>query len=105
MKYLGALVLGIMLALAVVVPASADSMERDQIAQEDHAIAFALSNIPYGDNGLTFGAGVGMFEDESALAIGASYGKGPLSFTFNSVTTDDGKNMGAGIGVSWKFGK
>ena len=91
--------------LAVTGPVLADPMERDQMAQEDHAIAFALSNIPYGDKGLTFGVGLGMFEDESAFAVGASYGEGPLSFTFNSVTTDDGKNMGAGVGVSWKFGK
>ena len=99
MKYLIALSLGIM--LAVTGPVVAGSMEQ---SEENRAIRLALRNLPSGGEGLSIGAGVGAFESKSALAAGASYGRAPLSFTLNAMTTSDG-NVGVGVGVSWKFGK
>ena len=98
MKYL--VIFGIM--LAVIGPALAG--ERDEMALEDHAMDLALSNLPSVDEGFTIGVGVGTFGGESALAVGASFGRGPLSSTLNAVTTDDG-DAGVGIGMSWKFSK
>ena len=102
MKYLIAFSFGIM--LAVTGPASADSLERDEMALEDHAMDLAINNLPSGDQGLTIGMGAGAFGGENALAVGASFGEGPFSFTLNAVTTDD-MDVGVGVGISWKFGK
>ena len=88
--------------LAVTGTAWADSMKRDEVALEDHAMGLALSNLPSGDEGITIGMGVGTFGGEHALAIGASLGRGPLSFNLNAVTTND-MDIGGGVGVSWKF--
>ena len=95
-------VIAVMLAIAV--PAAAGSLKRDEVAREDHAMGHALANLPSGDEGLTIGVGVGTFEGQNALAVGASLGDGPLSLTIHAVTTDDG-NAGAGAGLSWKIGK
>lgn len=70
--------------------------------------AVAMANIPQVDQSKTFaiGAGVGHFQDSTALALGASYRVAPATVLKASVSSIDNGNSrtstyGVGAGFSW----
>lgn len=90
--------------------ASKDAVNYHQLRQVMAGVAgtAAMANIPNVDSGKTFsiGAGIGVYQSSTAVAVGASYRAFPSTVFRASISTVSGagqKNtvMGVGAGMSW----
>ncbi len=76
--------------------------DNDKKASAGISSAFAMSNIPQVTDSQQFavGAGVGGYDSEAALAVGASFHAGERTIVKMTVSDDTDNNFGYGAGVS-----
>ena len=69
------------------------------------ASSVAMANIPLVDTGKTFAVGVGLggYDGQSALALGASYRISPNGVFRASVSTGSAAKTAVGAGVSFSW--
>ena len=80
---------------------------RDTINKQDHAMSFAMGNIPDAGGKYSVGMGAGSFGGENALAFGMKAHPYPnMTFSFSAATanfSDFSEALGMGAGMSWRF--